>query len=183
MKLEQLRKLCENDKQLSAKVDDVQTIAKRVDHAVDFLAWELRPSVLDDLGLTAALKKYVEEWSQYSGVTAELVILSKKAMRFSSETDTNLYRIVQEALNNIHKHAKAKKVGVLLDKRDGSIILNIEDDGIGFNPKSEKNRGKGLGLVGMQERAALVGGSVEIESAPKKGTTIYVRVPIGVLPD
>jgi PAS domain S-box-containing protein len=178
MELEQVRKLCENNKVLSAKVDAVQIIARSLDHGVDFLAWELRPSVLDHLGLLAALDKYVKEWSYYSGVSSELIASSKKIKRFSPETETNLYRIVQEALNNIHKHAKANKVNVILDKREDTLVLIIEDDGIGFNPKSKKNSSRGLGLTGIKERAVLIGGNVEIESARKKGTTIYVRIPL-----
>jgi PAS domain S-box-containing protein len=178
LKLESIRKLCEDDDGLSAKVDDVQTIAKHIDDGVDFLAWELRPSVLDDLGLIAALDKYVKEWSHYAGVTAEFISSGNKRRRLSPEIEINLYRIVQEALNNTYKHAKARRAEVMLDKRNDLIVLIIEDDGIGFNPKHKKNRSKGLGLIGMQERAALIGGSVEIESAIKKGTTIYVRVPV-----
>jgi PAS domain S-box-containing protein len=178
LKLEHVRQLCEADKELSAKIDDVQTIAKQIDNGVDFLAWELRPSVLDDLGLTAALEKYIKEWSRYSGTSADFITTGIKVTRLSPEAETNLYRIVQEALNNIHKHAKAKQVEVVLDKRGDSIVLIIEDDGIGFNPENKRKQRKGLGLLGMQERASLIGGSVEIESIPKKGTTIYVRVPM-----
>jgi PAS domain S-box-containing protein len=177
LKLEQVRKLCENDGELSAKVDDVQTIAKHIDDGVDFLAWELRPSVLDDLGLFAALDKYVKEWSHYAGVTAEFISSGNKRKRFASEVEINLYRIVQEALNNTYKHAKANRAEVMLGDRNDSIVLIIEDDGIGFNPKQKKNQSKGLGLIGIKERAALINGSVEIESALKKGTTIYVRIP------
>jgi signal transduction histidine kinase len=97
-------------------------------------------------------------------------------MRLAPEVETNLYRITQEALNNTHKHAKAKRVSVVLEKRDDLIVLIIEDDGVGFNPKLKKNRSRGLGLIGMEERAALVGGTFEIESAPKQGTTLYIRV-------
>jgi PAS domain S-box-containing protein len=177
LKLEQIRKLCENDDELSAKVDDAQTIAKHIDDGVDFLAWELRPSVLDDLGLIAALDKYVKEWSHYAGVTAEFISSGNKRMRLASEVEINLYRIVQEALNNTYKYAKADRAGVTIDKRDGLIVLIIEDNGVGFNPKHNKNRSKGLGLIGIEERAALINGTVEIESALKKGTTIYVRIP------
>jgi signal transduction histidine kinase len=120
--------------------------------------------VLDDLGLVAAIEKYVKEWSQYSGVSSEFINTSKKLKRLSAETETNLYRIVQEALNNTHKHAKAKKASVILDKREEMIVLIIEDDGISFKTESKKTKSKGLGLVGMQERAAIVGGNVEIES-------------------
>jgi signal transduction histidine kinase len=177
MKLERVRSLCEND-ELCAEIDETQIIARNIDEGVDFLAWELRPSVLDDLGLFAALTKYVKEWSHHSGVPAEFVNSGKNTTRFAPETETNLYRIVQEALNNTHKHAKATEASVILDKRGDSIILIIEDDGIGFNPEHKKTRSKGLGLLGMKERATLIGGTVEIESAPKQGTTIYVLVPI-----
>jgi PAS domain S-box-containing protein len=178
LKLEVVRKLCDNDKELGAKIDDVQTMARQIDHGVDFLAWELRPSVLDNLGLFAALQKYVKEWSQHSGTSADFITSTKKPMRLTSEAETNLYRIAQEALNNTHKHAKAKQVAVVLDKRGDSIVLTIEDDGVGFKPENKRTRSKGLGLMGMQERATLIGGSVEIESKPEKGTTIHVRVPI-----
>jgi PAS domain S-box-containing protein len=183
LKLELIRRLRENDEQLLSMIDETQVIAKNIDEGVDFLAWELRPSVLDDLGLFAALDKYVKEWSHHSGVPAEFINSSKTLSRFATETETSLYRIVQEALNNTHKHARAQRVGVILDTRDESIILIIEDDGIGFNLENEKTRSKGLGLLGIQERVALLGGTIEIESAPEQGTTIYVRVPIAGIKD
>jgi signal transduction histidine kinase len=83
-------------------------------------------------------------------------------------------------LNNVFKHAKAKNVSVLLEKRKNTILLIIEDDGIGFNPKNKQNRTKGIGLVGMIERAKICGGTLEIESKKGKGTTIFARVPIKV---
>jgi len=183
LKLELIRQLRENDEQLVSMIDETQIIAKNIDEGVDFLAWELRPSVLDDLGLFAALDKYVKEWSHHSGLSAEFINSGKNLSRFAAETEINLYRIVQEALNNTHKHAKAQRVGVILDTRDESIILIIEDNGIGFNLENEKNRSKGLGLLGIQERVALLGGTLEIESAPEQGTTIYVRVPIAGIKD
>ena len=178
MQLEAVRKLCEDDAELCGKVDESQIIAKRVDDGIDFLAWELRPAALDDFGLYATLGKYIREWSRYSGVTAELLDSGIKKMRFDSVVETNLYRIAQESLNNVHKYAEAKQVEVSLDKRDGDmIVLIIEDDGRGFDIEDKLNRSKGIGLIGMRERAALIGGSLEIESAPDKGTTIYARVP------
>lgn len=178
LKLTQVRNLCQDDQELCAQIDETQMIARSIDDGVDFLAWELRPSVLDDLGLFAALKRYVREWSQHAGVAAEFSTSLKNTFRLAPETETNLYRIVQEALNNTHKHAKANRADVTLNKREDSIILIIEDDGIGFNPKNKKIRSKGLGLIGIEERATLIGGRIEIESTPKKGTTVYVRVPM-----
>lgn len=176
LKLAALRKLCETDK-LCGRIDEIQLIARSIDNGVDFLTWELRPAALDDLGLVAALDNYVRQWSHHSGVTAELLASSLKRARFAPETETNLYRIVQEALNNTNKHAKAKSAEVMLKKRGDLIVLIIEDDGTGFHPKNKKNRLKGIGLIGMEERAALIGGTLEIESAPGQGTTIFVRAP------
>ncbi len=181
LKLENARKSCEEDNELCAEIDEIQTIAKHIDDGVDFLAWELRPAALDHLGLYAALDKYVKEWSQHSGVMAELISQGLKRARFNPAIEINLYRIVQEALNNTHKHAQAKRVEVVIEKRGDLIVLIIEDDGKGFNPESKKNRSKGLGLIGMQERAALIGGECEIESAEGQGTSIFVRVPISFL--
>ena len=152
--------------------------AKQIDEGIDFLAWELRPAALDDFGLYAALAKYVREWTHYAGIPAELLESGIKKARFIPEVETNLYRIAQEALNNVYKHAKAKHVEVVLDKRGDVIVLIIEDDGKGFIKEDKLNRSKGIGLIGMKERAALIGGTLEIETAPGKGTTIFVRVPI-----
>lgn len=176
LKLEATRELCDQ-KEICRRLDEMQLIAKHIDADVDFLAWELRPVALDDLGLIAALENYVSEWSRHAGILAEFHAPKSKKIRFASEVETNFYRITQEALNNIYKHANAKFVSVMLEERDDLIVLIIEDDGIGFNLKSRKNQKKGLGLIGMNERATLVGGSFEIESIPKQGTTIYVRVP------
>jgi signal transduction histidine kinase len=149
---------------------------------VDFLAWELRPSVLDDVGLVAAMKKFVEDWSVHFTTPAAFENVGLDGEHLMSEIEINLYRIVQEALNNIAKHAEANMVSVVLERRDGIVSLIIEDDGSGFDPDTEaiptgNGNGKGLGLLGMKERAELVGGTAEIETAPGKGTTVFVRVP------
>jgi PAS domain S-box-containing protein len=180
LKLENVRKICEEE-EICGGIDEAQQLAKHIDADVDFLAWELRPAALDDLGLVAATENYVREWSRHSGVTVEFHASGLKRMRLAPEVETNFYRITQEALNNTHKHAKATRASVLIEKGDGSVILIIEDDGKGFNVKDKKSRSKGLGLTGMQERAALVGGTLEIESAPGQGTTIFARVPATIV--
>lgn len=126
----------------------------------------------------SALIKYVREWSHYSGITGELLDSSLKRARFTHEVEINLYRIAQESLNNVYKHSEAKLAEVSIEKRGDLIVLIIQDNGRGFNPKDKMNRDKGIGLIGMKERAALIGGSLEIESAPAEGTRIFVRVPI-----
>jgi PAS domain S-box-containing protein len=175
LKLDSAKNLC-RDEEICGKIEEIQKVAESIDKGVDFLTWELSPSILDDLGLAAAIENYVRQWSLQTGVQAELISTNLKKTRLAPEAETNLYRIVQEALNNVYKHAKAKTVDVVLDKREDLINLIIGDNGTGFNPKSKKKRSKGLGLTGMRERATLLGGTLEIESAAGQGTTIYVRI-------
>jgi PAS domain S-box-containing protein len=141
LKLEATRKTCEED-EICGRIDEMQLIAKHIDADVDFLAWELRPAALDDLGLIVSLENYVREWSRHAGVTAEFHAPKSRKLRLTPEIETNLYRITQEALNNTHKHAKAGQVTVLLEKREDLIVLIIEDDGVGFNPKLKRIEAK-----------------------------------------
>jgi signal transduction histidine kinase len=178
LKLEATRKLCDDNDEICGKLDEIQLIARDIDADVDFLAWELRPAALDDLGLSVSLKRYVKEWTQHSGITAEFHSAGIEQIRLISEAETNLYRIAQEAFNNIWKHARANHASALLERRENSVVLIVEDNGKGFDVEDKNNRNKGIGLIGMQERATLIGGTLEIESAPNQGTTIFVRVPI-----
>jgi two-component system, NarL family, sensor histidine kinase NreB len=109
-----------------------------------------------------------------------LLAVGTQNIRLLPEAETNLYRITQEALNNIHKHAEARNVEVILTERDEEVVLIISDDGKGFVVEDRLKENKGIGLVGMQERAELVGGNLEIESEPGAGTTIYVHLPLTV---
>jgi signal transduction histidine kinase len=97
--------------------------------------------------------------------------------RLAPDVETTLYRIAQEALNNAAKYSRARRIEVILERRADAVRLVIEDDGIGFDAGGDAN-GRGFGLIGMRERAALVGGSLEIESAPGQGTTVFVRVDV-----
>jgi signal transduction histidine kinase len=181
LKLSALKDACGHDGELCAQIEAVQALAERVDSEVDFLAWELRPTALDDLGLTAALTNFVREWSKHYNVPAEVQVtgFDTGGLRLPPQTETCLYRITQEALNNISKYAQAARVAVVLERRGAAAVLVVEDDGVGFDPEEKMAAGTSLGLVGMRERAALVGGSLEIESALGGGTTIYARVPVG----
>ena len=170
------------DGEIREKLEQTKTIAERLDADVDFLAWELRPAALDDIGLAEAMATFVRQWSNHSGVEAQFHTSGMEKERLSPETETNLYRIMQEALNNTMKYARAKRVDVLLERRDNQVVLIIEDDGVGFNSNQDAGReDKGLGLIGMRERAALVGGTLQIESKPNEGTTIFARVPVQFL--
>lgn len=176
LKLEGAKEIC-NEEPVCDEIDATQAIAQRIDADVGFLAWELRPAGLAETGLPTTLNSYVKEWSRFSSIEAELHVKGFGNVRPSPEVEINLYRIVQEGLNNANKYAKAKTVSVLLEKQKYDISLIIEDDGIGFNPEKDPAEKKGLGLIGMLERVTLLGGKLEIESSPGNGTTIYVRVP------
>jgi two-component system, chemotaxis family, CheB/CheR fusion protein len=177
LKLEQTKKMCDDDK-ICAELDTLEEITTRLDSEVDFLAWELRPASLDDLGLRVSLENFVREWSRHTGIDSDFHTAGLSRTRLDFEIETNLYRIAQEALNNTYKHSKAKSASVLLEKRKNEISLIIEDDGVGFDPKDKRNRTKGIGLIGMTERAKICGGTLEIESKKDKGTTVFARIPL-----
>lgn len=155
--------------------------AAALDRRIDFLLHQLRPSGLDDLGLEAALRQVVRDWSHTFGVAAEFQSGGFGEERLGPDAEAHLFRIVQEALNNAHKHARATSVRVALVRRDGRVTLVVHDNGIGLQPAGPgaPTVHRGLGLVGMQERATLIGATLEIRSRPGRGTTISVDLPDG----
>jgi len=142
-------------------------------HDVRRLAVELRPKALDDFGLAAALERLRDTFSEQTGMRVDLE--SRIRDRLPPDVETALYRIVQEALTNIVKHAQANAVSIVLARKAGAVTALIEDDGRGFN---HDGSGEGLGLLGMGERLALLGGRLEVESRPGAGTTIVAEVPL-----
>jgi signal transduction histidine kinase len=167
--------------QLCESVRRAQAIAETLDKEVDYLSWELRPAEIDDIGLEEALRTLIREWTNHYGIDVKFHSVGLAETRFSPDTEINLYRIVQEALTNISKHAKADKVFVSLAKHDGRVVLIVEDNGVGFDvaEKAQMDASdRGMGLFGMYERAALVGANAEIKSEPSVGTSIFVHVPL-----
>lgn len=156
------------------QLDKLRVLVDGLMKAAHREAWELRPAELDSMGLEVALEQYVRDWSERSGVKADFQAV-KWRQRLDTEVETTLYRVVQEALTNVARHAQATQVGVLLELKNGTVSAIIEDNGRGFDP--EQNTGR-LGVLGMKERLAIVGGTLEIESSPGEGTTIFARVPI-----
>jgi signal transduction histidine kinase len=139
------------------------------------LAVELRPQALDDFGLVPALERLSDTFQQKSGIVVHFEAqLGEK--RLAPEAETALYRIVQEALTNVAKHAGASNVSVLLTRKDGGVVAVVEDDGRGLAAGAES--GDGLGLVGMRERVQLLGGRLALESAGAVGTTVVAEVPV-----
>ena len=146
-----------------------------INQDVDFIAWELRPAALDELGLASVLETYVKEWSRHTGVPALFHARPGNLQRYAPEVEASIYRITQEALNNVAKHARARSANVLLELRDENLALVIEDDGVGFQPTAKGETM--LGLTGMRERALAVGGTVELEPTPGGGTTVLACIP------
>jgi PAS domain S-box-containing protein len=160
------------------QLNRVQQIADDLGRQLREIAGRLRPTALDDVGLEGALRQSIADWSTQTGVEAEFRSTTLESERFPSEIETTLYRVVQEALTNVAKHARASHVGVVVARRDCYAVAVIEDDGCGFEPDAVAPAGNGqLGLIGMRERVVLTGGTLEIESRPGHGTTIYARIP------
>jgi PAS domain S-box-containing protein len=174
-----LKQACGGRPELQERIEILEAVAEQIDRDVEHLVWKLRPTALDDLGLRAALANYVNDWSKRVHISAELHTSGLLDDRLAAETETTLYRIVQEALTNVAKHSNARKVDVILERRADHVVLVVEDDGVGFDFDDAGKRGEGFGLLGMQERAALVGANLQIESTPGEGTTILVRMAVG----
>lgn len=154
-------------------------------HTVDDvgrLARGLHPAVLDDKGLAAAARRHVRDFATSFGIAVDLRLDGTVPRRLSPLVKTTLYRILQEALTNVARHARAHAVEVVLKNEGTALELMIRDDGVGFDSAAALRQASGLGLHGMQERAALLGGSVEIESRPGDGTLIRARIPAGRAP-
>jgi signal transduction histidine kinase len=143
---------------------------------VDFLAWGLRPDLLDELGMPAAIARFARDWSAHYGVPVEVTAPPALAS-VSRDVGVTFYRIAQEALDNVAAHAHATHANVSLDVRSGVLELVVTDDGIGFERTSNET-GRGLGILGMRERASLVGATLEVESAPGSGTRVWLRYPV-----
>ena len=164
------------------RLQDLQALTDLIGREVHHLALELRPTALDDLGLQAALANYAEEWSERSGVEVDFHGTGLDGDRLPAPVETALYRVVQEALTNVLKHAAARRVSVVLQRSPGQVSAVVEDDGRGFDAEATARRptSAGSGLLGMRERVALVGGTLTVESGAGRGTTVIARVPLAV---
>jgi len=170
----------ETDAQAEQAEANLRELVVQALQDVRSLAVELRPSALDDFGLLAALERLAGTFAERTGIKAT-VAATLGDTRLPSETETVVYRLVQEALTNIVKHAAASEVGIVLTMRDGGVSAVVEDDGQGFAESDV--RADALGLVGMRERLALLGGTLAIESRPGEGTALIAYVPLIEAPD
>jgi two-component system sensor histidine kinase UhpB len=166
---------------MRGQIDELRELTAQTLEAVRMLAVELRPATLDDLGLLAALEAYTETYRarKVIHVTFSTEGFADRDGRLPPEVELVLYRVVQEALTNVAKHAEAEDVDVQLERQPDEVVASITDDGRGFDVEEMmRSRERGLGLFGMQERLALVRGQLTIDSAPGRGTRINARVPL-----
>jgi PAS domain S-box-containing protein len=164
-----------------AQARELHQIATRALAEVRRLAWALRPSVLDDLGLVTALERYTEDFARTRGIAVALEAIGIEPERMPAAVETALFRIMQEALSNVARHAGARHVRVTLQRHDGTVALLVEDDGHGFDPARPPagTAARGLGIHSMRERAAVHKGTLTIDAAPGRGTRITVEIPLG----
>jgi signal transduction histidine kinase len=162
------------------RIRELQETTGEVIKRVRRFSQDLRPSVLDDLGLLPSLEELTAELNRSDGLRAEFWFHGEQR-RLSSEVELTLFRIAQEALNNVRRHAEATRVVTVVDLGDSSMQMSIQDNGTGFNPPTLADhpaRASKLGLIGMHERARLLGGTLAIDSAPGQGTKVIVNVPV-----
>ena len=169
------------DDEALKQVKNLHHLLDQVSQAMHHLAQELRPPALDELGLQTAVDGYLKTWSSRSGIPVDFECHGMDRRRIAPDIETALYRILQEALTNVAKHAAATGVSVILKRSEQGVQIIVDDQGIGFDVESNSlwtGSRQNLGLLGMRERIEAVGGRLDIESTPGHGTAIYARVPL-----
>jgi PAS domain S-box-containing protein len=181
--LQSLKKKILVDQEALTQLESLYEITYQLSQQIHDIATELRPTALSDLGLQTALQSFVERWEVRTGIKVDFQIGGLDQQRLSSVVETAVYRIVQEALTNIIKHANAHNVLLTLNRYSDQLIVIIADDGQGFDVEAISAKvelEKRLGLLGMKERITLVGGVLDIESTPGKGTVLALRIPLSL---
>lgn len=174
-----LRALADRDgtPEVRRQVEDLRGVVSHTLEDVHSLARQLRPSVLDDLGLAEAINRYAQDCRTRSGLAIDVALPGLDGLRLPPEVETALYRIVQEALTNVIRHAEAQTASIYIERREHSVRAIIEDDGHGFDLTAIPSDGH-LGIHGIRERAELLGGTLLIESEPGHGAALYVELPV-----
>jgi signal transduction histidine kinase len=173
-----LERDAESSELVRAHAADLKQIATELLSNLHAQALKLRPASLDHLGLVAALQQYIREFNRQYHLDVQFETVGIEGVQLPGDLETALFRIVQESLTNVALHAQASRVDVLLNRRNGSLVMTVEDNGIGFNPDEPAHPDR-LGLFGMRERIEMLGGRLVVESAPGKGTMISAEVPCG----
>jgi signal transduction histidine kinase len=162
---------------LLKKTQSMSDLIDQTVQAVRKISAELRPGILDDLGLTAAIEWQTQDFQERTGIQCEF-ISSREKFSLNQDGNSVVFRIFQETLTNVTRHAQATRVKVRLDERLGTFIMEVRDNGRGITEKEIADP-KSLGLMGMRERARIFGGDLEIKGVPGKGTTVTVKIPRG----
>ena len=176
-----LKRLGDSSDSASNEVRPLQDLAAQTARDLHRVAMELRPAQLDDLGLVKAVRYLAEGWAAHCHIETDLALEGYNPAGLSSEIETTLYRIIQEALNNVAKHSGATRVSVVLRCTSNQVHAIIEDNGRGFDPARASGQTTGgghLGLIGMRERISAINGTLHFESTPNQGTTVIARIPI-----
>ena len=166
------------DAEAERRVEELRAVAARTLEDVHSMALQLRPSVLDDLGLPEALKRQVSDWKKRTDLNIDLAITGLDDTRLPPAIETALYRITQEALTNIVRHAEADTASIFIERQSDKVLAIIEDDGQGFDASMIDRNDGHLGLYGIRERAELLSGHLEIESEPAQGTSLFIEIPL-----
>jgi two-component system sensor histidine kinase UhpB len=172
-----LKEAC-RETELRSEAEALEATASHLGENIHDFTRELRPIASDAVALQTALTHYVHRWSASVGLSVELRATVTTESGLTLQFKRTLYQIAKEVLTNIAKHARASKVTVTLERAGDELFLGIEDDGVGFEPRETRVVGRGLGLLGIHERADLIGATVQIESAPRQGTVVTVRVAL-----
>ncbi len=177
MGLQVIEKEADRRVRLTEQVRNLQALADETLESLHHLAVNLRPASLDHLGLVDALTSLISSTKQRSGLQAHFKIIGSLPMApLTEEMETSIYRIVQESITNVIRHAQATYVDVILEWQNEKILIVIEDDGVGIDMQKARETGH-LGLIGMQERAEMLGGKLLVDSTPQVGTTLVVEIP------
>jgi len=173
-------KALETDVTDQTTLNAAQAMVDDLGRQVRDLALAVRPTALDELGLLPALSNYAEDWAQRHAIQLDYHDRGLDDHRLAPAVEEAIYRIVLEALANVSKHAQARRASLILERRGAEVRVIVEDDGVGFDPEALKTSGPGqrLGLIGIEERAALVNGTATVESRPGGGTTLFVHIPV-----
>jgi signal transduction histidine kinase len=175
-----LRALRGSNGQDPVRIAELEKLADQIAREVHQIALDLRPPAIQTLGLATALEALIHDWSARNGIEADMECIGVRDERFGLRVETMLYRIAQEGLTNVVKHAGATRVSLVLEHRSGSLSLILEDNGAGFDVAAalgSSDSARRLGLRGMRERVVQLGGTLEIEATPGGGTSLFVRAP------
>jgi two-component system sensor histidine kinase DegS len=177
LRLEMLEHALPDGSELRSTAGEIRQMTEHTISEVRRVIAALSPAVLEQMGLSAAVRQLVNRFRQAFPARVELSI-SPKIGRLPRQTEVIAYRLAQECLNNVAKHSQASHINIRLNSADGLFELNVEDNGVGFNVGAALEKRESFGLAGMRERVALLGGRLEIESRPHRGARIFAELPI-----